>query len=591
MASPSYDILIIGAGVAGSTIAHALSKLPGKPRIALLERSLATPDRIVGELLQPTGVQSLHKLSLDWTLQDIHAAKVFGYYVWDGTRQTGVHIPYPTPHEGRSFHHGSFINQLREAARLSDNVELIEATVSELVYEQGRVVGAQAKVGSQKTVVTYLAPLTIVADGCFSIFRSKLLPSTTTTKSHFVGTVLKNAVLPMKSHGTVGLVPNGNGPVLLYQIRDPGDDLEETHTRLLVDVKAPLPRDLKSHFAKNIAPYLPESVQQPILEAIESSDPECRLRTMPNSFLPPTPQSTIVPPGVFLLGDAYNMRHPLTGGGMSVALNDVVILRDLFQKHSDVPNVWADTSALDEILKEWYWQRKPLGSTINILSVALYDLFGADDRNLAILRNGCFKYFEMGGECVDGPVSLLSGIKPSPTLLFLHFFAVAFYSLIVLFTRSNPASLYGSTSTKDRRAYIWEWPALFIRSIIVFLTAVQVFGPLLWTEVRWWAPSRIQPPVATSTTRGPLKHDQLYSQGIGMRFMALIACFASVFVYYLVVPSAVVPAAVANPQLAQDITMNIKGGASLGIFQEVVDAVKNNVGDGLGSIWGTFSDW
>jgi squalene monooxygenase len=94
---------------------------------------------------------------------------------------------------------------------------------------------------------------------------------------------------------------------------------------------------------------------------------------------------------------------------MSVALNDVVILRDLFQKHSDVPNVWADTSALDEILKEWYWQRKPLGSTINILSVALYDLFGADDRNLAILRNGCFKYFEMGGECVDGPVSLLSG--------------------------------------------------------------------------------------------------------------------------------------------------------------------------------------
>jgi len=28
---------------------------------------------------------------------------------------------------------------------------------------------------------------------------------------------------------------------------------------------------------------------------------------------------------------------------------------------------------------------------------------------LHILRTGCFRYFERGGECVDGPVSLLSG--------------------------------------------------------------------------------------------------------------------------------------------------------------------------------------
>jgi len=33
--------------------------------------------------------------------------------------------------------------------------------------------------------------------------------------------------------------------------------------------------------------------------------------------------------GVLLAGDALNMRHPLTGGGMSVALNDVVLLTEL----------------------------------------------------------------------------------------------------------------------------------------------------------------------------------------------------------------------------------------------------------------------
>lgn len=47
--------------------------------------------------------------------------------------------------------------------------------------------------------------------------------------------------------------------------------------------------------------------------------------------------------GVLLLGDAYNMRHPLTGGGMSVALNDVRIWRSLLQ---DVPDLYDDGTML-----------------------------------------------------------------------------------------------------------------------------------------------------------------------------------------------------------------------------------------------------
>jgi 2-polyprenyl-6-methoxyphenol hydroxylase-like FAD-dependent oxidoreductase len=32
-------------------------------------------------------------------------------------------------------------------------------------------------------------------------------------------------------------------------------------------------------------------------------------------------------PGAVLLGDAFNMRHPLTGGGMTVAFSDVVTMK------------------------------------------------------------------------------------------------------------------------------------------------------------------------------------------------------------------------------------------------------------------------
>ena len=98
---------------------------------------------------------------------------------------------------------------------------------------------------------------------------------------------------------------------------------------------------------------------------------------MPNSFLPPVEQGTAVTKkGVILIGDSWNMRHPLTGGGMTVALNDVVVLRDLLGSVDD----FKDWKQMQKALHRWHWDRKPLASTVNILSVALYDLFGADGK-------------------------------------------------------------------------------------------------------------------------------------------------------------------------------------------------------------------
>lgn len=59
---------------------------------------------------------------------------------------------------------------------------------------------------------------------------------------------------------------------------------------------------------------------------------------------------------------------------MTVALNDVVILRDLLSQVETLSD-WREITVM---LEKWHWLRKPLSSTVNILSVALYDLFGAD---------------------------------------------------------------------------------------------------------------------------------------------------------------------------------------------------------------------
>ena len=76
---------------------------------------------------------------------------------------------------------------------------------------------------------------------------------------------------------------------------------------------------------------------------------------------------------------------------MTVALNDVVLLTRLFSPFLSAVSlnsegleatttISPDWDQIADVLGAWHWSRKGLSSTINILSVALYDLFGADGR-------------------------------------------------------------------------------------------------------------------------------------------------------------------------------------------------------------------
>ena len=60
--SSDPEVVIIGSGVAGSAMATVLAR-DGR-RVTVIERDLKEPDRIVGELLQPGGLEVLDKLGL-----------------------------------------------------------------------------------------------------------------------------------------------------------------------------------------------------------------------------------------------------------------------------------------------------------------------------------------------------------------------------------------------------------------------------------------------------------------------------------------------------------------------------------------------
>lgn len=459
-----WDLVIVGAGVAGSALAAAQArklfggaageeeKTPKKQRrVLLLERDLAQPDRIVGELLQPGGYLKLKQLGLEAAVQGIDAQKVIGYAMFKGGRNATV--AYPTEGfsgdvAGRSFHNGRFVQRLREAAAAAPGVTVRQGTVRGLVDSEGKPWddGSSASTASSSSSrpppsrpvrgVSYRSAvdgaqrvakshLTIVCDGMYSNLRSKLSTPQIEAPSYFVGLILKGATLPAPSHGHVVL--GDPSPVLFYPI-------SSREVRCLVDVPGDrLPSastgDLAKYLLDVIGPQVPATLRAPFEEAVRAGG----VRAMQNKLMAAAPLHT---PGALLLGDSFNMRHPLTGGGMTVALGDAELLLTML---GALPS-FEDPAATALATRGFYTARKPLSATINTLANALYAVFvapkvkGVDgiekpDEAHGAMRDACFDYLALGGWYAHGPISLLSGLRPRPSVLVMHFFAVACFGV------------------------------------------------------------------------------------------------------------------------------------------------------------------
>ncbi|XP_072990759.1 squalene monooxygenase SE1-like isoform X2 [Typha latifolia] len=303
---------------------------------------------------------------------------------------------------------------MREKVASLPNVHLEQGTVTSLLEENGAVKGVLYKTKAGEELKAY-APLTIVCDGCFSNLRRSLCSPKVDVPSCFVGLVLENCQLPYANHGHVILADPS--PILFYPI-------SSTEVRCLVDVpgqKVPsiASGEMTNYLKTVVAPQVPPELQESFIAAIDKGN----IRTMPNRSMPAAPHPT---PGALLMGDAFNMRHPLTGGGMTVALSDIVVLHNLLKPLRNL----HDASALCKYLESFYTLRKPVASTINTLAGALYKVFSASpDQARNEMREACFDYLSLGGVFSNGPISLLSGLNPRPLSLVAHFFAVAIYGV------------------------------------------------------------------------------------------------------------------------------------------------------------------
>ncbi len=414
-----YDICIIGAGMAGATIAAYLA--PKGIKIALIDHCFKEKKRIVGELLQPGAVLSLEQMDLGHLLEGFDAQSVDGYSLLQGDEK--ITIPYPKSYKGMGLHNGRFLQKIRASALQNESVTQINGKALQLLEnEQHEIIGVSYRESLTSEIKSIHAPLTITSDGFFSNFRESLSNNEKTVTSYFIGLILKDCKMPFPKHGHVFL--SGPTPFICYPI-------SKHEVRLLIDFPGDqLPRKflLQDHLDANVTPYIPDSMRESYEQAIE----EGGFKVMPNHYMAAKP---IIRKGAVMLGDALNMRHPLTGGGLTAVFSDIQIL----SAHLLAMPAFNNIDLIHEKIEAYYRDRQYANANLNILANALYGVMSND-----LLKTAVFKYLSCGGENAQESIAILAGLNRNHFSLIKQFFYLAVFGAFDL-VRENIVNLPKAT--------------------------------------------------------------------------------------------------------------------------------------------------
>ncbi|XP_014345539.2 squalene monooxygenase isoform X1 [Latimeria chalumnae] len=199
-----------------------------------------------------------------------------------------------------------------------------------------------------------------------------------------------------------------------------------------------------------------ERIKAVFLETIQTQ----RMRGTPVGVVK---ASILKKPGVLLLGDSYNVRNPVVASGMSIALIDLKLWRDLLWAIPDL----KDDKAMLQAKKKFHWSRKSSHSiVINVLAQFFYVIFTATGGYIFHLRQGYLDYLK-SGKCGLEMAGMISVLATNPKLLAVHFRAAALHA-VCLFFKTEPWYL------KPRAAF---------HSCAFLFRNFAVFFPVLYSEL------------------------------------------------------------------------------------------------------------
>lgn len=312
MATRGYDVIVVGARVAGAATAMLLARLG--LRVLAVDRARFPSDTLSTHQLQVPGVALLNRWGM---LKPLIAAGTpatrgvrfdAGDVVLDGRFPfyDGVDALY-SPR--RTLLDSILVEAAREAgAEVRENY-----LVKDLVWEGSRVVGIRGHERRQKPT-TETARLVVGADGRHSMVadavragRYRERPaSTLACYTYWSGVPLTRGELYQRPGRAVAAFPTNDGLTIVY-VAAPRTDLAAFRT------------DIEGHYLKTL------DLCGDLGERVRAGERAERFRTtpdLPNTFRIPSGR------GWALVGDAGVVLDPITAQGIGNALRDAKLLAD-----------------------------------------------------------------------------------------------------------------------------------------------------------------------------------------------------------------------------------------------------------------------
>lgn len=380
-ARTDYDLIIVGAGVVGATLACAIAQTDAAQhlRIAVIESS-SDVQHFSGEHFDPRVVALTHasqKLLTDigcW--DDIVAQRACAYRemkVWDGEGTAAIEFDcaeVQQSHLGHIVENSVIVNQLRERMAQHRNIVLIQpAAVAQIIPAQAEFPRVRVQLSDGDEITTALL---IAADGAQSKVRE--LAEFSTREWDYGQQAIITTVRTAQPHEfTAWQRFMHTGPLAFLPLHNNGD----AHSCSIVwsadDVLAAelIALDDEAFCARLTAAF------EARLGCVISCDKRYAIPLRQRHA------TTYIQPGIALVGDAAHNIHPLAGQGVNLGLQDVMALAQEIERALARGIPLADYSLLRR------YQRQRLAANLGMMTAmeGFKRLFGSRSLSVNWLRN------------------------------------------------------------------------------------------------------------------------------------------------------------------------------------------------------------
>jgi 2-polyprenyl-6-methoxyphenol hydroxylase-like FAD-dependent oxidoreductase len=475
--SERYDVVIVGAGLAGCATAQALALAdPGRRRrVLLVDRYKDVHPRFSGEFIHPRGAQVLDDLGFIEPLRRAGAIDADGFAVFENADSRYVDLPYAAiPDErprGLSVHHKTLVRTMRRVLREHDEIELREGwTIEELVRGEGGGIRGVVLGGPKGARAEIDCDLVVGADGKGSTVRKLAgIPDGRITIGFTAGVEVKNASLPQPTYAHVFL--GAWGPMLAYPIQREADG--SISTRVTFDLPHQLPakgEELRAYVLRSYLPFLPAPLCEEVARVVLAERGPLEMAPTVNL---PAPPATM--PGLALVGDAAGCSHPITASGMTMGLRDAETLGLEGRRRANAPDgePWLDATSL----RRYRVEHDRYVPTRQALADAIYEAFRGGHDGARAIRRALFDYWESGESARVRSMALLSCSERRPTVFLSEYLRTARYAL-----EGSFVPRFAQRSPMGDRVRVARGAARLARAKLGLVAQV------MWAQVRpsWW---------------------------------------------------------------------------------------------------------